>query len=500
MMWLGILLVALVGVVVYDLTQKKHAILHNFPLIGHLRYLFEKVGPELRQYIVTNNDEERPFSRDQRRWIYTSAKKTNNYFGFGTDNDLDAAQNYVLFHQAAFPLLEKHAGEDGYDPDHALPCTKVMGAAHGRKKAFRPASVVNVSAMSFGSLGAAAVTALNQGVAAAEALHNTGEGGVSPYHLKGGDLIWQIGTGYFGARAADGGFSMEAFSETCQKHPKIRAVEIKLSQGAKPGVGGFLPGAKVTAEIAAIRGIPVGRDCISPSRHLAFEGVDGLIDFIEQLAEASGLPVGIKSAVGEESFWRALAERMKARDAGPDFISIDGGEGGTGAGPLVFTDHVSLPFRFAFSRIFRVFVDAGIDRDIVFIGAGRLGLPDSAFLAFGLGCDMINVAREAMMAIGCIQAQRCESGHCPTGVATQNAWLQRGLDPASKSVRLQNYIQTLRKELLRLARACGEEHPAQVSLTQMEILDAATGPRPASEVFGYADLHQQAAKADPLEV
>lgn len=500
MIWLGLLLAFLLGVVLYDIIQKKHAILHNFPLIGHLRYLFEKVGPELRQYIVTDNDEERPFSRDQRRWIYSSAKKTNSYFGFGTDNDLCDARNYVLFHQAAFPLLEKNVGDVDYDPDYALPCSKVMGAAHGRAKAFRPASVVNVSAMSFGSLGAAATTALNRGVAAAGALHNTGEGGVSPYHDHGGDLVWQLGTGYFGARDPDGSFSMEKFVETCRRFPTIRAVEVKLSQGAKPGVGGILPGTKVTAEIAAIRGIPEGQDCISPSRHLAFDGVDGLIDFIEALAEASGLPVGIKSAVGEESFWRTMAERMKARNQGPDFLSIDGGEGGTGAGPLVFTDHVSLPFRFAFSRIFRIFADAGLERDIVFIGSGRLGLPETAFLAFGMGCDMIQVAREAMLAIGCIQAQRCETGHCPTGVATQSAWLQRGLDPTSKSVRLENYLRALRKELLRLARACGEEHPAQVAMAQMEILDAATGPRPAAVVFDYTERHQRAARAEPLEV
>lgn len=495
--WLGILFF-LVVVVVYDLTQTRHAILRNFPVIGHLRYWLEKIGPELRQYIVTSNDEERPFSRDQRRWIYASAKNESNYFGFGTDNDLDVAQNYVIFHQAAFPLLEHHQGEPGYDPNYALACRKVMGSSHKRKKAFRPESVVNVSAMSFGSLGASAITALNRGVQMAGALHNTGEGGVAPYHLQGGDLIWQIGTGYFGARTASGEFSLEECVRTCEKNPSIRAIEVKLSQGAKPGVGGILPGAKVTAEIAGIRGIPQGKDCVSPSRHMAFDGVVGMIQFIEELADATGLPVGIKSAVGGVEFWEELAKEMKASGKGPDFLAIDGGEGGTGAGPLVFTDHVALPFRFAFSRVFRIFADADLSDDIVFIGSGRIGLPDSAFLAFGLGCDMVNVAREAMLAIGCIQAQRCETGHCPTGVATQNEWLQKGLDPTDKSARLSNYIMTLRKELIRLSRACGHEHPSMVPLSQMEILNGPDGPTPASSVYGYEADHQK--KAQAMEV
>lgn len=495
--WILLILI-LAAVVIYDLTQKRHAILRNFPLVGHLRYLLEKLGPELRQYIVTSNDEERPFSRDQRRWIYSSAKKENNYFGFGTDNDLDTARNYVIFHQAAFPLLEKHPGDPGYDPNYGLACRKVLGEAHGRRKAFRPASVVNVSAMSFGSLGAAAITALNRGVELAGALQNTGEGGVAPYHLQGGDLIWQLGTGYYGARTADGGFSMEECVRVCEQNPAIRAIEVKLSQGAKPGVGGILPGAKVTAEIAGIRGIPKGQDCVSPSRHLAFEGVDGLIDFVEQLADATGLPVGIKSAVGGSEFWQELASKMKTTGKGPDFLAIDGGEGGTGAGPLVFTDHVALPFRFAFSRVFRIFADAGLSEDVVFIGSGRIGLPDTAFLAFGLGCDMINVAREAMLAIGCIQAQKCETGHCPTGVATQNQWLQKGLDPTDKAARLSNYLMTLRKELIRLSRACGYEHPSMVPLSQMEILNGISGPEPAASVFQYQVSHQE--KAQALEV
>ena len=308
--------------------------------------------------------------------------------------------------------------------------------------------------MSFGSLSAPAVEALNRGCHRAGCLQNTGEGGISPYHRHGGELIWQIGTGYFGCRDAAGRFSMERFRERLVTAP-VRAIEIKISQGAKPGLGGLLPGVKVSPEIAAIRGIPAGKTCISPARHSAFGDVDSMLDFVEKLAEESGLPVGIKSAVGEIGFWRELAHLMATTDRGVDFITIDGGEGGTGAGPLVFTDHVALPFKQGFIRVYREFAEAGIQNDLLFIGSGRLGFPELSILAFSLGCDMIAVGREAMMAVGCIQAQRCHTGHCPTGVATQNRWLMRGLDPTLKSDRLANYIATLRKELLSVASACG---------------------------------------------
>ncbi len=476
---LGGLGALLVAVVLYDLLQKKHAILRNYPVIGHLRYIFEAIGPELRQYIVTSNDEERPFARDQRRWIYASAKGENNYFGFGTDNELETASNYLIIKQAAFASREPPPSMP-----YRVPCAKVLGAARGRSRASRPASVVNVSAMSYGSLSAPAVEALNRGCALAECLHNTGEGGISAHHQHGGDLVWQLGTGYFGCRDASGGFDLQRLVEVVDAHP-VRAIEIKLSQGAKPGLGGVLPAAKVTPEIAAIRGIPVAQDCISPSYHDTFKDADELLDFVERLAEATGLPVGIKSAVGEIEFWRTLAELMANEDRGVDFITIDGGEGGTGAAPLVFADHVALPFKVAFSRVYREFARAGMADNVVFIGSGRLGFPESSLFAMALGCDLIKVGREAMMAIGCIQAQRCHTGHCPTGVATQNRWLMRGLDPHSKAARLANYIVTLRKELVRLSRACGVAHPALVSLDHIEILNDRYASQPAAEVFGY---------------
>ena len=265
----------------------------------------------------------------------------------------------------------------------------------------------------------------------------------------------------------------------------IRAIEVKLSQGAKAGLGGVVPAAKVTAEIAAMRGIPEGVDCISPPYHREFGDVDGLIDFAEGIAGATGLPVGIRSAGGGRQFWDDLVERMAARGEGPDFVTIDGGEGGSGAAPLVFADHVSLPFRIAFPRVYRTFAAAGLANDVVFIGSGKLGLPGTGLFAMALGCDLVNVGREAMLSIGCIQAQRCHTGRCPTGVATQSPWLMRGLDPDLKSVRAANYVMALRHELLRLARACGHDHPGQVDLDSIELIDERPTPVPARELFGY---------------
>ena len=473
-------------VAIYDVTQKKRAILRNFPIIGHLRYILETVGPELRQYIVTSNDEERPFSRDQRRWVYSTAKKENPYFGFGTDNDLERSPGYLIIRHAAFPRTAPHPGEPGYDPAYRVPCAKVLGGHRGRKHAFRPASIVNTSAMSYGSLSGPAVEAINRGVALAGAMQNTGEGGISDHHRHGGELVWQLGTGYFGARNPDGTFSLERCLESiASAGGKVRALEIKLSQGAKPGLGGLLPAAKVTPEIARIRGIPVGKDCASPAAHSAFHDVSSMLDIIERLAEATGLPVGIKSAVGDMGFWHDLGQQMRTTGRAPDFVTIDGGEGGTGAAPLVFSDHVALPFKLGFAAVYRALAEEGVHEDVVFIGSGKLGFPETGLLGLALGCDLLNVAREAMLAIGCIQAQRCHSGHCPAGVATQNRWLMRGLDPTNKAARLANYLVGLRKELLTLAHACGEDHPGLVPLDAIAILEDRLRQRPAREVFDY---------------
>lgn len=469
---------ALLLLAIRDRLQRKHAIVSNFPIVGHFRYMVERLGAPLRQYIVTDNNEERPFSRDQRTWIYASAKRENNYFGFGSDNSPELTPGYLIIRHAAFPA-EAPPHDDGY----ACPAAKVLGGPRGRKKAFRPASIVNTSAMSYGSLSAAAVEAINRGVAVAGAMQNTGEGGIADHHRKGGDLVWQIGTGYFGCRDVNGKFSMERLLETVAS-ANVRAIEIKLSQGAKPGLGGVLPAAKITPEIARIRLIPRGRDCISPAAHSAFHDVSSMLDFIEKIAEATGLPVGIKSAVGEMAFWQELARLVDTTGRSPDFITIDGGEGGTGAAPLVFADHVALPFKLGFASVYRALAERGVNEKLVLIGSGKLGFPEQSMLALAMGCDMINVAREALLAIGCIQAQQCHTGHCPTGIATQNKWLMGGLDPTLKSARLANYIVTLRKELLSLAHACGELHPSLVSLDRFELLDGLS-MKSARDAFQY---------------
>lgn len=501
MTWL--ILGAVVGLIllvlaVIDVVQRKHAIRRNFPLVGRLRYLLERLGPELRQYIVTDNDEERPFSRDQRRWVYATAKKENQYFGFGTDNKMDDPQ-YAIVRHTAFPYQPDGGDRNNVPTDSAstdpsyLPVAKVMGEWRDREKAFRPNSVVNISAMSFGSLSARAVTALNKGAALAGCLHNTGEGGISDHHGHGGDLVFQFGTGYFGVRSPDGKFSLDQAIAQVQSRP-VRAIEVKLSQGAKPGLGGVLPGSKVTAEIAAARGVEVGKTVNSPAFHTSFDSIATMIDFVELVAAETGVPVGIKSAVGDRRFWTELADEMQSTQRGPDFIAIDGGEGGTGAAPLAFSDHVSLPFRLGFAEVYRTFAQRGLHDKVVWVGSGKLGFPTEALVAMGLGVDVINVAREAMLAVGCIQAQECHTGHCPTGVATHSTWLTRGLDPTDKSVRTANYIKNLRYELLQLAHACGYSHPALVGGQSIDLMTDGDRLEPMWDRFNYENQWMERSK------
>ncbi|KNX37320.1 FMN-binding glutamate synthase family protein [Luteipulveratus halotolerans] len=476
-------LVATAGLATWDMTQKKHALLRNFPVLGHGRYLLETIGPELRQYIVTSNDQERPFSRDQRSWIYASAKGENNYFGFGTDDDVEDQIGYPIIKHRTFsptpPPTDPHSGNEV-----VLPSAKVLGGPRGRRLAFRPQSLINVSAMSFGSLSGPAIEAINTGVRLAGAMHNTGEGALSPHHRQGGDLIFQIGTGYFGCRDEHGRFDLERLKDVVASAP-VKAIEIKLSQGAKPGLGGVLPAAKLTEEIAQIRGVPLGHDVISPSRHGEFTDVDSMLDFVERIADATGLPVGVKSAVGDLTFWQHLVEQMAPGDRGVDFVTVDGGEGGTGAAPLVFSDAVALPFLVGFTRVYAEFAAAGLTDRLTFIGSGKLGLPKAAVVGFGLGVDMVNVAREAMLSIGCIQSQKCHTDKCPTGVATQNPWLVRGLDPATKSVRLANYLATMRRDLLKVSEAVGVVHPGLISTEDIELLDGTRRGVGLAEVYGY---------------
>ena len=465
--WMWVLIILLIIAIRDVFIQKRHTISHNFPLVGHFRYMLEKIGPELRQYLVANNREELPFNRIERGWIYASAKKENNYEGFGTDRDI-YAHHHIFINNAMMPY--KLPPDHPNNTDHCfLPCAKVMGLYNNRRKPYRPASIINVSAMSFGSLSARAIESLNKGVKMADAYHNTGEGGLSPYHSHGGDVVFQIGTGYFGVRDEHGNFSMEKLVKLVKDNPFVRAIEIKLSQGAKPGKGGVLPAAKITQEISDIRHVPLGQDVISPPYHSAFSNVQELMVFIEDISEATGLPVGVKAAIGKLNQWKELASIMKETGKGPDFISVDGGEGGTGAAPPSFADHVSLPWVYGFSGLYKIFKERDLCERIVFIGSGKLGFPAKAAMAFAMGVDCLNVAREAMMSIGCIQAQICHTNRCPSGVATQNKWLQSGLDPTLKSVRLAQYFKTFRKEFIEITHAAGYEHPCQFKMNDINI-------------------------------
>ena len=483
-------------VFIHDMVLKKHSILRNFPVVGHLRYLLEKIGPELRQYWVANDKEEMPFTRAERSWVYATSKKQNNNFGFGS-SELMYDTGYPILKHSAFPTRDKYDAH-GNLLTSSMPCAKLIGAAHNRKNSYRPESIVNISAMSFGSLGKNAVAALNLGAKEAHCYHNTGEGGISPYHKLGGDLVWQIGTGYFGARDAEGKFSMEVFKQAIENNPTVKMIEIKLSQGAKPGKGGILPKDKITEEISKIRGIPRDRDCISPNSHSEFTNVSELVEFIESLADISGLPVGIKSAVGESKFWEELATQMKATNQGPDFITIDGGEGGTGAAPLAFADHVSLPFKIGFKRVYTIFKNHDLINDITWIGSSKLGFPDRAVVAFAMGCDLINIARESMLSIGCIQAQQCHTGHCPSGVATHNAWLIRGVDVPTKSKRAAQFLKGLRKEILQLTYACGYTHPCQFTGQDIEISSGVNLFDPLEKIIGYEKVNVPMAELDNI--
>lgn len=473
---LGIIL--LIGV--YDLFSKKHTIKSNFPIIGRLRYFLESIGPEMRQYLVAGNREELPFNRVDRSYIYASSKGENNLIGFGSDADFNRPGHFFI-KTAALPIREINI------PSEVKP-TKIIGL--NRKNPYHPQSIVNISGMSYGALGKRATEANNRGAKIAHAYHNTGEGGYSPqYHGNGADVVFNLGTSYFGCghTNSDGtrAFDLDMLVKLVQDNPNIKMIEVKLSQGAKPGKGGVLPGDKVTKEIAEIRGIEVGKDVISPAYHSAFDSVDGLIGFVEKIADATGLPVGIKSAVGKVDFWVELASRMQNRREGPDFITIDGGEGGTGAAPAAFADNMSLPFYEAFTSVYKIFKDYHDVNKVVWIASGKLGLPSKAVVAFAMGADMINIAREVMISAGCIQAQKCHVGNCPAGIATHKWWLEKGFNIDDKSERVGRFIKTLRKDILQSAYACGYTHPSEFKMDDVVMCTNASNRNTLKEIYGY---------------
>jgi len=438
---------ALLGV--YDIIQPRHAIRRNYPVIGNLRFLFEAVRPELRQYFFEGDKEASPFSRAQRSIVYQRAKQQLDKRPFGTQEDV-YGDGYEWINHSLHPtqVADSDFRVTVGGPDCAQPYSM---------------SVFNISAMSFGALSGNAVLALNEGARLGNFAHDTGEGGISRYHREpGGALVWNIGSGYFGCRDERGRFSEEAFARNAALE-QVKMIEIKLSQGAKPGHGGILPGAKVTAEIAAARGVPVGRDCNSPAAHSAFDSPVGLLRFVVRLRELSGgKPVGFKFCMGHPWEWFAIAKAMLETGITPDFIVVDGAEGGTGAAPVEFVDHVGTPLREALRLVHNTLVGIGL-RDRVKLGAsGKIITAFDMARTLALGADWCNAARGFMFAIGCIQAQSCHNDRCPTGVTTQDPLRQRALVVGDKAPRVAHYHANTLHALAELISAAGLSHPAQL--------------------------------------
>ncbi len=452
--WLGmatVIAALLAALGTWDLLQSRHAVLRNYPITAHLRFLFEDIRPELRQYLFEGEKDGAPFPRDTRAIVYQRAKRSLETRPFGTQFDVYGEDYEWISHSVApAPLAKAPFRVRIGGPD----CTQPYDA-----------SVLNISAMSFGALSAAAIRALNIGAKRGNFAHDTGEGGVSAYHREaGGDLIWEIGSGYFGCRTAEGGFSPERFAETASS-PQIRLIEVKLSQGAKPGHGGVLPAAKVSAEIAAARGVPAGVDCISPARHSAFSTPLELMRFIAELRRLSGgKPTGFKLCIGHPWEFLGIVKAMLETGITPDFIVIDGKEGGTGAAPMEFMDHVGMPLRDGLSFAHNALVGAGLRSRIRLGASGKIVSAFDMARALALGADWCNSARGFMFAVGCIQAQSCHTGRCPVGVATQDPSRQRALVVADKAERVANFHAGTVHALAELVAAAGLTDPGQIRL------------------------------------
>jgi len=451
---LGYFVLGILGVLtalgIYDYLQSKHAILKNFPVVGHFRYLLESISPEIQQYFIESNTDGKPFNRNLRSLAYRRSKSVNDTHPFGTQRDLDGEDYLALRHS----IYAVHPKEEDL---------RVTIGSEFCKQPYS-ASIFNISAMSFGSLSSNAIKALNLGAKKGKFFHNTGEGGISPYHLQGGDICWQIGTGYFGCRDEEGNFNPDMFQEKA-KLPEVKLIEIKISQGAKPGHGRVLPGVKNTPEIAYIRGLKAGTTVLSPPSHSAFSDPKSLIQFVEKLRNLSeGKPIGIKLCIGRTEEFIEICKEMVAQNCWPDFITIDGAEGGTGAAPLEFSDSVGLPLEPALIFVRATLEKYNLREKVKIIASGKILSAFSIIKNIALGADACNSARGFMFSLGCIQALRCNTNECPTGVATQRRGLVKGLVVNDKSERVYNFHKNSVKAVSELLGAAGHYHTEELSV------------------------------------
>lgn len=467
--WLLTIILSIVGI--YDIIQSKHAILRNYPIMGHFRFFFESFRPEIRQYFIESDEDALPFSRSQRSLVYQRAKNENADKPFGSIIDVYQEDYRFLTHSLA---PKKPADYNSFRINI------------GNAQCSQPysASIMNISAMSFGSLSANAIRALNKGAQMGNFYHDTGEGSLSPYHLEyGGDVVWELGSGYFGCRTLDGKFDPEKFQKQAVLD-SIKMIEIKLSQGAKPGHGGILPKHKISEEIAQIRGVPRDRDCVSPAAHSAFSTPIEMMHFIQKLRELSnGKPVGFKLCIGQPWQFMSIVKAMLETKIVPDFIVVDGSEGGTGAAPIELIDHMGTPLREGLLFVHNTLVGAGL-RDQIKVGAsGKIISAFDIASIMATGADWVNCARGFMFAVGCIQAQSCHTNQCPVGVATQDKERQKALDVPNKSERVFNFQRNTLKALAEMIAAAGLQHPAEIKAHHLaqRINDR--------EIKTYAQLH-----------
>ncbi|MFN2310042.1 MAG: FMN-binding glutamate synthase family protein [Gammaproteobacteria bacterium] len=470
---IGLGLLAVLAMYVIDISQTSQAIRRNYPVIGRFRYVFEHLGTFFRQYFFAMDREELPFNRAERSWVYRAAKNVDSTVPFGSTRDL-RHPGTVFFVNCAFPALDTDTAAPRpicFGPDCATPYTN--------------AAIFNISGMSYGAISRPAVLALSNGARMAGCWMNTGEGGLSPYHLEGGaDLVFQIGTAKYGVRDAQGRLDDEKLRAVAA-HPQVRMFELKLSQGAKPGKGGILPGAKVTAEIARIRGIPVHVDSISPNRHAEIATVGELLDMIGHIRALTGKPTGFKLVVGDGRFFDELCAEILRRGAAaaPDFITVDGAEGGTGAAPMSLLDNMGMPLREALPLLADKLIEYGLRERVKVVASGKLVNPAEVAWALCMGADAVVSARAFMFALGCIQALQCNKDTCPTGIATHNPHLQKGLDPRNKALRVMNLVQNLHREVGMIAHACGVAAPRQLSRAHARMVQPNGTSTPLDQLF-----------------